>query len=120
MDRLQRNPGLVLAAAVIFLGVSLFISAQISGPAPSSIQNDQAQLREQLVWGCNYEGNPLREVIQSMIREQIHRAKHINPHFFPDIPPHVFHHLVRVQIAAQRRRLQKAAPINCEGLYPPN
>jgi len=114
-----RNGLLAVAAAVIFFGMALFAATALKGPSPESINNSQLELRDKLVWSCEYVGNPLREVVQSMIREEIHSSKRIKPSYFPDIPPAVFHHLLEVQLAAKERRLKRAAPINCDGLFPP-
>lgn len=119
MDNLTRRSGLILAGAMVLLALSLYVSVQFAGPTPSEVKEQQAVLREKLVWSCTYEANPLREVVQALIREEIHHARKIKPSYFPSIPPSVLHRLIHAQIRQERIQLHKAAPVDCEGVFPP-
>jgi hypothetical protein len=119
MNKETRKALALIFAAAVFLAGAIIVANSIKGPSPESVQNSQLELRDRLVWSCEYVGNPLREVVQSMIREEIRSSAHVKPSYFPDIPPKVFRHLLKVQIAAKRHRLKRAAPIDCNGLFPP-
>jgi hypothetical protein len=114
-----RNAILALGAAVIILAAALLFASAIKGPSPESVRNSQLELRDKLVWSCEFEETPLREILQSMIREDIRSSAKVRPSYFPDIPPKVLHRLVSAQLASKRRQLKRAAPIDCEGLFPP-
>jgi hypothetical protein len=114
-----RNAILALGAAVIILAAALLFASAIKGPSPESVRNSQLELRDKLVWSCEYEGNPLREVIQAMIREEIRSTKKVKASYFPGIPKPVLHKLITAEVKAKRHRLGKAAPVDCEGLFPP-
>lgn len=105
--------------AAVFLTATIIVAGSIKGPSPESVQNSQLELRDKLVWSCEYVGNPLREVVQSIIREDIRSSSHVKPSYFPDIPRSVLHRLIRAQVASKRRKLARAAPIDCNGLFPP-
>jgi hypothetical protein len=121
LSRLTRNPILAVAGAIVFLGISLFVAAQVKGPSPEQVQRStvqrEAHLRDALQWACEYEANPLRRVIQSMIREDIRSSARVKPSYFPSIPRKVLRRLIRVQVEAKRRQLRRAAPVNCAGIY---
>lgn len=77
-----------------------------------------SELRDGLVESCEQNGNPLRVAVQMMLREQIQRAESTPARFFPDVPPEVFHRLVRDQVVATEEAIRRIAPINCRALYP--
>lgn len=73
------------------------------------------ELREGLVENCQVNGNPLRVVVQGLLKEQIRNAESpVIVKIFPQIPPA----LLRAHIAADERRLAEIAPINCSQTYP--
>lgn len=76
------------------------------------------KLRDGLVTSCERGDNPLRAAVQMMLREQIERAESTPARFFPDVPPAVFHRLVREQVEATRAAIRRIAPVDCAALYP--
>jgi len=76
------------------------------------------ELRDGLVTNCEQSGNPLRTAVQMMLREQIKQAESTPARYFPDVPPAVFHRLVREQVEATRAAIRRIAPVDCAALYP--
>lgn len=113
-----RSGAAVAVFAAAFLIGCLLIANSLKGPSAEEVRSDQAQLTDALEWGCEYVGNPLRRVIQAMIREDIRGSARVKPSYFPSIPKPVLHRLIRAQITAKRRRLKAVAPINCADFYP--
>jgi hypothetical protein len=119
MGRLRITVGafiavLLLAAAGTFAFLYLR-SSQVNG-----IEQFSTELRDGLVASCERNGNPLRDAVRKMIREQIQQSN--SPaikRYFPQIPAEELERLIRHQTEARRRTLHEIAPVNCEALYPP-
>ena len=66
-------------------------------------QSISKQIRSGLVHSCETVGDPLREAVLGQLLYQQHQAKHVNyGKFFPNIPRHELHRLLRA--AAHKRR----------------
>lgn len=125
MDRVSvgRVKGLRIAIAAFVLSVFLFVAVigggiYLATNQSTSTKDFSTELRDGLVASCESNGNPLREAVQAMLRDQIRRSKNTPPEFFPDIPPAVFERLVSEQIRANRARIAQIAPLDCASLYP--
>lgn len=79
-----------------------------------------SQLRNGLVTSCEKNGNPLREAVQGMLREEIGRSN--SPQikaFFPQIPPSELKRLIAEQVAADEATIHEITPVDCAAQYPP-
>lgn len=117
MDTRKAVALIVLCA--VFLAGTIIVADSIKGTSPETLKAQQEELRDKQVWACEYVGNPLREVVQSILREEIRSSVRVKPGYFPNIPPAVLHRLIKAQVASKRRKLARAAPIDCQGLFPP-
>jgi hypothetical protein len=82
-------------------------------------KNFAGQLRDGLVESCDVNGNPLREVVQQILQEDIDASKKIPASYFPGIPAEKFRELVRKKRIANEKKIRKIAPINCDKQFRP-
>lgn len=115
-----RVKGIHLAVLAFILSLFLLLIT-VGGGAYVLTHETQTQatfsreLREGLIENCEKNGNPLREVVQKLLHEQIRNAE--SPQirvFLPQIPLY----LLRAHIAADRKRLGEIAPVVCTRQYP--
>lgn len=102
----------------LVLSVALFVAAV--GATLYLSQGFATDLRDGLVKSCNRNGNPLREAVAKMIREQIKQSS--SPEirrYFPQIPAEELERLIRKQTKSREQTLREIAPVNCAALYPP-
>lgn len=115
--RENKPPGLAAVVVpyiiVVLTGITLF-----TGYTAIQTQDFAKQLRQGLVRGCDVNGNPLREVVQSILSEDIKQSKALPASYFPGIPPKKFHELVRAQRERNEARSRRIAPINCAAAFP--
>jgi hypothetical protein len=79
----------------------------------------QSELRNGLVASCERNGNPLREAVQGMLREQIKRSDPATiRRYFPQIPDAELDRLLREQKQADLATIHRIAPVDCSDLYP--
>lgn len=85
----------------------------------NQVQDFQSQLRTGLIKSCEDNGNPLREAVQSLLREQIKSSKNTTllEKFFPQIPKSQLEKLTEASVAANQTRLREIRPLDCESLY---
>jgi hypothetical protein len=79
-----------------------------------------SQLRDGLVTSCEKNGNPLREAVQGMLREEIARSN--SPQIktlFPQIPAGELEHLIDKQVVADEATIYEITPVDCGAQYPP-
>jgi len=125
VDRVGIGPvkGLRIAVAAFVLSIVLFVTVVAGGvyfatDETVSTRDFSSKLRDGLVASCERNGNPLREAVQRMLREQIRRSERTPASFFPNIPPKVFEELIRQSIEADRKTIHEIAPVDCASLYP--
>lgn len=126
MDSVKLGPvkGLRIAVAAFAISIVLFI-AVIGGALwllntrNSDLSGFATDLRNGLVKSCERTGNPLREAVQKMLRDQIRQS---NPaeirRFFPQIPAAELERLIAEQITRDRTTIRQIAPVDCSNLYP--
>lgn len=120
---MRRGPGvkvgvLVLLALMVCGGIGLGSYLYVRSQQIEETQQFGDELRNGLVASCERNGNPLREAVQKMLREQIQSSKRTPPEFFPNIPPAVFKALIRDRVQANREIIDQIAPVDCASLYP--
>lgn len=105
MDRVSLGPvkGLRIAVAAFVLSIALFVAVIAAGiyfatNESARTKDFSSELRDGLVANCERNGNPLREAVQRMLREQIARSERTPANFFPNIPPKVFEELIRGEL----------------------
>lgn len=78
------------------------------------------ELRSGLIKSCERNGNPLRETVQHIIREEIRQSdpEIIQKFLSPEISFTELESLIKIQNRKRRERLREIAPINCKNLYP--
>lgn len=122
MDRVNLGPvkGLRIAIAAFMLSLVLLLAVLglgaylVAHKTQTNAQNAE-EIRRGLVENCAANGNPLREVVQGLLKEQIRNSESpVVEELFPQIPPD----LLRLHISADRRRLAEIAPVNCSAQYP--
>ncbi len=101
-----------------YLVIVLTLVLVLNLVAVAETQSFATQLRNGLVASCEKNGNPLREAVQRMLREQIQRSEKTPASFFPNIPRAVFNKLIADQTAADRATIRRIRPLNCASLYP--
>jgi hypothetical protein len=113
----NRPPGMAQVVVpyliVVLTGITLF-----TGYTAFQTQDFAHQLRSGLIQSCDTNGNPLREVVQDILQEQIDSSNRLSPSYFPGIPVAQFHRLVREQREANEMKIKKIAPINCASAFP--
>jgi hypothetical protein len=114
MARSTKFAVIALVAAVLFAGAA---GGALVVRAVDSASFSQS-LRDGLVESCEENGNPLREAVQSLLREQVVRASKTPASFFPGIPPAVFHQLVQEQAASNQALIASIQPVDCPAQYP--
>lgn len=140
-DRLRRNQLLAVAGAIVFLAVALIIAANISGPTPSEVKGEQEQGRAEQIWACTYVWAPVVSAVHKLgvvqadqIRRSVKQSKAFERtglygRLFTSkkITSHELHVLLvksRGELRGNERELRRAlkplAPLNCEGIFPPN
>lgn len=109
------NPGrFVMPYLVIVLTVLIGLSLiQVK-----DTRDFTGDLRDGLVKSCERNGNPLREAVQEVLREQIVSAERTPASFFPNIPPATFKRLVREQRERNEAVIRRIRPVKCAALYP--
>lgn len=76
-------------------------------------------LRDGLVKSCDKNGNPLREAVRKMLREDIEQSRSPLIHrFFPQIPPDELERLIQAGIKTNEATIREIAPVDCASLYP--
>jgi len=118
MGRLRITVGALIAVLLLAaFGTLAFLylrSSQVNG-----VEQFNTELRNGLVASCERNGNPLREAVQKMIRDQIEQSR--SPaikRYFPQIPPRELERLIREQNEAREATLRQIAPVDCAALYP--
>lgn len=119
MRRLRITIGALIA--VIFLaamGTVAFL--YLRSEQVTNVQEFQEDLRVGLIESCEKNGNPLRKTVQSLLEERIKNAKDIVEqleHFFPNVDPKELREALQKQLRADRARIKKIAPLDCDALY---
>lgn len=122
MDHASLGPvkGLRIAIAAFTLSLVLLLAVGgvtvyvLTHKTQTNAQNAE-EIRRSAIENCRVNGNPLRVVVQGLLKEQIRNAE--SPEIaklFPQIPPD----LLRFHIAADRKRLAEIAPVDCARQYP--
>lgn len=115
---------LSIVAAVIVVGVQSVISRD---KATNAVQKaDEAaftneQIIEAIIYNCEHNNNPLRKVVQSILRSEIAQSSNrdLIEAFAPKIPPAKLDRLITREVRKDRRRLKKIAPLDCSSQYSP-
>jgi hypothetical protein len=108
---------------VAVVGVSIFLVAESQGTAEEAQRAahqatmTSAALKAGLIESCEVNGNPLREVLQSVLKGEVAESKHIPAKFFPDIPPELFHQLLRIKREANEEKIKRIEPVDCVAQY---
>lgn len=126
MDRVSVGPvkGLRIAVAAFVLSVVLFVAVIAGGiyfatNESASTRDFSSELRDGLVASCERNGNPLREAVQKMLRDDIAQSR--SPalrRFFPQIPPAELDRLIQAETKANEETIREIAPVDCASLYP--
>lgn len=117
-SRLVKAGVIALLALTVGGGIGIGSYLYVRNQQIEENQQFSDELRDGLVASCERNGNPLREAVQKMLREQIRASEQTPPSFFPNIPPEVFEALIRERIAANRQIIHQIAPVDCASLYP--
>jgi hypothetical protein len=117
-SRLVKLGVLVLLALMVCGGIGIGSYLYIRSQQIEETQEFSDELRNGLVASCERNGNPLREAVQKMLREQIRSSEQTPQSFFPNIPPEVFEDLIRERVRANRQIIHQIAPVDCAALYP--
>jgi len=119
-----RVKGLRIAVTAFVLSVILFIGGIFTTGyflAARNSDNERfaKELHDGLVRNCKKNGNPLREAVQSQIREQIKQRQTFDyTKFFPSVPPAELKHLLEEQNRIDQARLKEIAPVPCTKIFP--
>jgi len=115
----NRVKGTQLAVAAFVISLALFL-AVLGGTAYLLTHKTQTtaqiaeELRAGLVENCEVNGNPLREVVQKLLQEQINSAEKLIPTIFPQIPPSI----LEEHIAEDRELMTEIEVVDCQAQYP--
>jgi hypothetical protein len=119
IDWMRENQPPGLAQVVVpYIIVVLTVISGFTGYTALQTQDFAHQLRAGLVHSCDVNGNPLREVVQGILKEQIVSSAEIPPSYFPNIPKAKFYRLVREQREHNEMKIKKIAPIDCSDAFP--
>jgi hypothetical protein len=117
--RIAKWTAVVLVASIIFASGSIGVALYLRQQSIADTQAFATELRNGLVKSCARNGNPLREAVQNMLREQIKRSDpDAMRRYFPQIPAAELDRLIQEQREANEATIRKIAPVNCESLYP--
>lgn len=76
------------------------------------------ELRHGLIHSCEVNGNPIREAVQGVLRQELKRS---DPEtirkFFPQIPEAELNHLLESQMDQIRAQIEKLNPVDCSAQY---
>lgn len=76
-------------------------------------------LRDGLIKSCDKNGNPLREAVQKMLRDDIEQSKSpVIRRFFPYIPSGELERLIQAETKSDEATIRAIAPVDCASLYP--
>lgn len=114
--RENRPPGLA-QVVVPYLIVVLTMISGFTGYTALQTQDFAHQLQAGLVRSCDVNGNPLREVVQQILQEDIDQSKKLPASYFPGIPPDKFRMLVKKKRIANEKKIKLIAPINCAAAF---
>ena len=110
---------LMLMALMIVGGLGIGSYLYIRSQQIDETQKFQRQLRNGLVTSCERNGNPLREAVQKMLRDEVAQSKApILRRLFPQIPPVQLERLIRAEAKANEATIREIAPVDCASLYP--
>lgn len=85
----------------------------------NQVQEFQNDLHRGLVENCKKNGNPLREAVQNLLKEQIKNSSdpRLLEEFFPQIPAHRLRLLIAKQITIDEELISQIAPLDCSRIY---
>jgi uncharacterized membrane protein len=126
MDQVSagRVKGLRIAIAAFVLSIFLFLLVAGGGIYLVTAQSTKAEdfsseLRDGLVASCESNGNPLREAVQKMLRDDIAQSRSpVLRRLFPQVPRAELDALIRADNEADRATIESIAPVDCASLYP--
>ena len=107
------------AVITLILIVSLFSVNENANRAEANAD----ELRAGLIANCEKNGNPLRDAMQALIRDQIEQDRVFVDSkqaalFFPNVPPEQVKALVKTSIQNNERLLESVPDVDCQALYP--
>jgi hypothetical protein len=109
------------------IAVSAWIALLVAGPSTEEVSRQQAaravqsrQTRKELhdaeVWACKYLYGNLQRAMHARIMREIRGSRQVKQSYF-NIPPPVYHRLIRASIREKRRELKRVAPVNCNAFW---
>jgi hypothetical protein len=86
------------------------------------LQNQQTQLVNGLVTGCEQNGNPLRAIVSAQLKTQLDQQQQLlesgqYAKFFPGIPKDQLNHLINQQQDTAQAEIKQLKPVDCDALY---
>lgn len=114
-----------VAAAIIVVTIMSVVTkdeARDSKDVANAAAVTSTELIEAIVESCENNGNPLREVVQEGLNEQIVQSQNekLYEEFFPEADPAKLDRLIQAQVREYEKRLKKIEPLNCAKQYPDN
>ena len=112
-----------VASAVIVVGIFTVATKDETKDIKSDVTETKVTNKEiiaAVVRSCENNGNPLREVVQEGLEEDIEQAedKQLYEELLPEADPVRLDRLIRSQVRAYRKRLSKIEPLDCSKQYP--
>lgn len=105
-------------AAVIVLIVSIVVASLAIGAAIYFRASDEDRLREGLIINCEKNGNPLREAVQTLLREEIKQSHSpLIAELFPQIPKEQLRELTEQTNKKKRELIASITPVDCDAEY---
>jgi hypothetical protein len=117
--RVAKWTAVVLVLSILFASAAIGTALYLRQESITETQRFTRELRNGLVKSCARSGNPLREAVQHMLREQVQRSDPATiRRYFPQIPSSELNRLLREQREANEATIRRIAPVNCKALYP--
>lgn len=109
----------VLLVLVVLSGVGVGSYLYIRSEQVAETKEFSNELRDGLVASCERNGNPLREAVRKMLRQDLAQSDpQTIRRYFPQIPLSEIERLIQRQREETLETIAEIAPVDCASLYP--